>query len=583
MSGLAAYAFLDLGDEAHNRLNEAILRLSGPNHSPQAHVEAGFGVVVSSRFPHQAGVTCRSEICQAERYVLALEGYVLNLDELEGGSAAGNGFEGRGRRLIALFERFGDDLFVRLNGSYVLVIWDRQERRLTTHSSKGAQRSLFRCPVGEGFVFATEAKTFPILTGRPLELDEAGLGTNMFSGLNHGTETCFKGVRRCFHGSVGHGTPGSYRDTLPRFIPYRTELTTASREEIMDEMDLLLRRSVRRLMPVAPSPAVMMSSGVDSTLVAALVKEIQGEVLTITQGWPGADERELAAAIAEHLGTDHHEVETDFNGEDILEGVQCVTGLLEEPTWGQFVLPLYSFSKSGGDLCPSYLNGLAADVLYGEDEYLTFDDSKREQFNYVKEPWHKDGMPLVLNVPVNDPGDFVRVIEPNLPERRIDRYIYSQLVGHNTRLEICAGSHLAQRIGGESLSVFMDNDVVLHALSIPDSLKFRGKEAKPLLREVLDRYVPRRLIVPGKRGYWAHLGEAGGVLEWVYSQDRLEPVLALLEEKRTLERGLFIRGNMEKLITKYREKRAEAGWHTILWQLASLELFCRQFFDASSD
>jgi len=546
--------------------------------------------VVSSRFPHATGAGSRSEIFEGERYVLAFEGYVLNLRELEGSGASAEDadpacVEGRGRRLIALFERLGDDLFPRLNGAYVLVIWDRLERRLTTHSSKGAQRSLFRSTSGEGLVFATEVKTFPIFTGRPLELDEAGLGTNLVSWINYGTETCFKGVERCFQGAVGHGTlthgtKAAYRETLPAFVPKNLELTKASPEEIKDEMNVLLRQSVRRLLTVTPDAAVMMSSGVDSTLVAGLVKEIQGGVRTITQGWPGKDERELAAAIAEYLETDHHSFECDFTGEDIVEGITCFTQVLEEPSWGQFALPLYEFSKSVGELCPTYLNGLAADVLYGEEEYLTFDDSGRKQFDYVKEPWHHGGMPLVLNVPVDKPGNFVPLIETVLPERSVDRYIYSQLLGHNTRLEICAGSHLAQLIGGESLSVFMDDDVVLHALTIPDSLKFRGKETKPLLREVLDRYVPRPLIVPGKRGYWAHLGREGGVLEWVYLQDRLEPVLSILEEKRTMERGLFIPGNLEKLITKYREKRVESGWHTILWQLVALELFCRQFFDA---
>lgn len=576
MSGLVAFTGWRPEQDPAATLRRAAEGLSGPNHDVTVHVEDGFGVAVASRFPRQEGVASRGGIHRGEAWVVAMEGYVLNLPELDGRPGDGD----RERRLGELFEARGDDIFPRLNGAYVLVIWDRRQRRLVTHVSKAAQRSFFRRPVGEGFVFSTEAKVFPGLTGQGFELDLDGLGVNMISGINYGTETCFKDVRRCFQGSIGRARGGHYEETMPRFVPARTEPTGESEEEIVEHIDVLLRQSITRLLTVAPSHMVMMSSGVDSTLIAALVKALTGKARTITQGWPGRDEREAAAKIAEHLGTDHSSFRCDFTGEDIVEGVEVFTRLLEEPSWGQFALPLHSFSQRTQDISATYLNGLAADVLFGEHEYETFDDSKQRHFDYIFEPWHLSTIELTLNVSRENFGDFRRVVAPNLPEARVDRYVYSQLMGHNSRLEICGGSYMAQRIGGESLSVFMDDDVILYALSIPPSMKLRGDETKPLLRKVLDRYVPRPLIPPGKRGYWAHIGREGGVLEWVDSQSRLEPVLAVLEEKRTLERDVYISGNLEKLIAKYRSGKGDRSWHTALWQLLSLELFFREFLDA---
>lgn len=569
MSGLAGYVGLKGAEDAPERLRRAAARFTGPGSEPQVWTEPGFGVVVSGRF--QKGSF--GEIHEGERHVVACEGYVLNLPELAGGLEGGS----RGRLLLELYERYGDGgdgLFPRLNGGFTLAVWDKAEKRLALHVSKFGQRQLYRQESGGDVLFGSEIKVFPELSGRPLAMNPAGLFDNLLAGAQYGTGTCFRGVRRFFQGSVGQVAAGTCTVALPGFLPREAERSTRTPEELADELDALLRRSVARLAGLHDDRVVMLSSGTDSSLVAAYVKEVTGRLSTITQALPGQDESESAERIARHLGSDHRGFFYEVDGENLIAGIERLVEVVEGPNWAQLGHPLSTLSASARDLAHGFFNGAAADAFFGSRGHEAFDDGDQTLFDYVPRPYDPNGVRLIVPLPPGEPrDDFAEIVRPHLPQRPSDRYAFARLHGFMSRLVIQTGSSLAQSLGAEALYPFLDDDVALFSFSVPDALKVNGGETKALLRLVLDRYVPRPLIPAGKIGYWAT------ALEGCYEADRLGPVLDLLAEPRTLERGLYTRANLEKLIQKYRERRAEEGWHRILWQLLSLEIFCRRFLD----
>lgn len=587
MSGLAGYAFLDGAEHPEERLRRAAAAFSGPSHGLEIHTETDFGVVVASRFEAR-DTASRSfgEIARDERYVLACEGYIVNLGDLADlADLTGSGAaQPRGRVLLDLYSREGDALFAKLNGGFTLVIWDRVERRLALTLTKFGYRHLYHRETGEGLVFGSEIKVLPVLSGLPLEIDEAGLGANLTAGLNYGTGTCFRGVRRYFQGSVGRAGRGSHRVTLPEFLPVDAEKTTRGLEELVDELDGLMRRAVGRLTDVHPEHAVLMSSGVDSVLVAGYMKQITGRLRTITQARPGMDESADAARIAAFLGADHHGVSDPVDGAGLLHGLDALVTAMEEPMSGQFGLPLYSLTRSASSLARTFLNGLGAG-LFGLFSYARFDDSERTLFNYIPRPYDPNGIRLILPVPDQGREDFTEIVTSRLSANRFDRKVSSWLLGNISRHIIGIGGAIAQSMGAEALYPYLDDDAVLFAYTVPDDLKIdgEGERIKPLLYALLDRQMPRDLLSQAKRGYWAHGGEnteAKGVLGWCYETGTLDPALDLLSEQRSLERGLYNRTNLEKLLTKYRNRQAEEGWHRILWQILSFELFCRRFLDA---
>ena len=573
MSGLAGYAFLEGAEQRAGLLQSAGSRFSGPNHDVQIYAGPGFGAVVASRFDEGREHGSFAEIHESERQVLACEGYIVNLDDLAGVPAPERG---RGALLLDLYERHGDDLFARLNGGYSLALWDKAEKRLVLHVAKFGQRKLFRTSAGEAVFFGSEIPILPRLSESPLSLDPAGLSSNLLAGANYGTTTCFAGVRRVFQGSIVTLTRGGERTSLPAPMPREATPSSAPVEELADQLDGLMRQSVRRLLGLHPSHAVLLSSGADSALVAAYTREISGRLTTITQGMPGGDESPNAARIAAHLGSDHHGFPYHVDGQSLLDGIATLVRIVGEPGWAQLGLPLTSISTVASRIARTFANGVGGDALFGSRSYESFDDSRQNLFDYVPQPYDPDGIRLIVPLPFGNQDDFVSLLAPELPSRPFDRYAVSQVMGFMSRHVIGTGSALAQQLGAEALYPYLDDDVVRFSFTLPDELKANPQETKALLRRVLDRYVPRPFIPQGKRGYWAE------ALTWCYEAGSLGPALDLLSEPRTLEREIYNRANLEKLIAKYRNRQAEEGWHRILWQILSLEIFLRQLSDSGT-
>lgn len=575
MSGLAGFAFAASEVDPASRLRSVALGFTGPCHDVAIHVEPDFGVVVAGRFePPTAGKPAGSfaEIRERGPRVLAIEGYVVD------GPAVGEGGEGGGRArgdaLLELYERLGDELWPRLNGAFSLALWDRAAGRLTLYVSKFGQRRLYRSELPDGIVWATEIKVLPALGAPPLEADPTGLATSMLHGLNYGTGTCFRGVRRLFQGTVLRARRGTSELLRPRFVPLDPPKSEASMEALAEELDHLLRRSVRRLAAIGGDrPAVLLSSGADSALVAAALTAVSGPPLTLTQGFPGQDETEAAARVAAHLGADHRQVAFDGDGAELVAGVEVLVELFEEPSWVQLGLPLLNLSRHVGGLSPAFFNGVAGDALFGSEGYARFTERTGGPFDHLPRPYDPDGVRLVVRVPGPSAEDFLDEVGELLPAEPWDRFAYGQLMGLMSRYVISMGSALAQRFGVEGLYPYLDDEVVLFSFGLRDELKLDGDETKPLLRRTLDRHLPRRLLPAGKQGYWSE------VIRDAYESSRLEPVLELLSEQRTLQRELYVAENLRKLIVKYRRREVEPGWHRILWQLLSFELFCRRFLD----
>lgn len=568
MSGLAGYVFFEGIDNPQQRLRSVGPQFSGPNHDLQTWTDADFGVVVSSRFGSEAGSGSFAEIYESEQHVLACEGFIVNLDDLAGAREVP-----RGRTLLELYQRHGDSLLPRLNGGFCLALWDKAEKSLLLNVSKYGQRNLYRGAAGRGLVFGSEIRVLPLLTGQPLSPDPAGLCSNLLVGANYGTMTCFQGVRRIYQSSLVTITRSGETTSIPEMIPSISTKSSLPVEELADQLDELLRRSVERLLAIDPHHAVLLSSGADSALVAAYPRKICGRLVTMTQGLPGGNESSSAARIATHLGSEHHDFPYRVEGQALLAGADLLVRLVEEPSWTQLGLPLTSLSTAASRIARLFFSGVGGDALFGSRAYESFDDSQQRLFDYVPQPYDQGGVRLIVPLPFGVQDDFLTLLRPQLPDSSFDRYSVSQVMGFMARHVIGPGAALAQHLGAEALYPYLDDDVVRFSFSLPDELKVNAAETKPLLRRVLDRYVPRPLIPEGKIGYWAE------ALAWCYEADSLGPVLDLLSEPRTLDREIYNRENLEKLITKYRNRQVEEGWHRILWQILSLELFFRQLAD----
>ncbi|HUF66477.1 MAG TPA: asparagine synthase C-terminal domain-containing protein [Gemmatimonadaceae bacterium] len=110
----------------------------------------------------------------------------------------------------------------------------------------------------------------------------------------------------------------------------------------------------------------------------------------------------------------------------------------------------------------------------------------------------------------------------------------------------------------ESRAPFLDHTVVEFAWRLPLRFKVRGQTGKWVLREVLDRHVPRRLIERPKAGFGIPVGEwlRGPLRDWAES---------LLSERRLREEGLFDPAQVRRVWAEHQSGRFDRQF--VLWSL----------------
>lgn len=239
--------------------------------------------------------------------------------------------------------------------------------------------------------------------------------------------------------------------------------------EIQPPIDMA--RELRRLLEVAVERRVhgeaigsWLSGGLDSSTLAALARPLVTRLHTVAVGLPGAPDLEHARAVAEYLGTDHHEYVVDLA--DLLAVLSPVIYHLEsfDALLVRSSLVNYLASKCASDHVSVVLSGEAGDELFAGYEYL------------------RD-----LN-------------SAELPAELVD--ITKRL--HNTALQRVDRSASAH--GSVALVPFTDPDVVDYALRIPVEYKLRDGVEKWILRRAMDGALPESVLNRRKSKFWQGAG-----------------------------------------------------------------------------
>ena len=356
--------------------------------------------------------------------------------------------------------------------------------------------------------------------------------------------------------------------------------------EVAERLDTLLRDVVRDEMVADVPLGAFLSGGVDSSLVAALMQaQSTRPVRTFTIGFADRrfDEAPHALAVARHLGTDHtaHVV----TPAELLRVVPRLPTLFDEPFADSSQVPTHllagvarravtvSLSGDGGDevfggynrhlwgarlwrgltRVPRPARRLAAgavaavpprgyDALYDVVEGvlprrlrvgapgpgarlhklagLLTADGPHELYERLTSQW-ADPTALVLGAP--DPAPVSLRDDDGAGLDPVARMMLADLQRYLPDDVLVKVDRAAMGVSLETRAPLLDHRVVEFAWGLPVDLKVRDGEGKWILRRVLDRYVPRRLIERPKAGFAVPLAAwlRGPLAEW--AADLLDP------------------------------------------------------------
>ncbi len=266
-----------------------------------------------------------------------------------------------------LYERDGAAFVERLRGKFALAVWDASERRAVLARDRLGVKPLYWAQVDDLVVFASELKSLLASGLAPVELDYEAIDTYLTFGFVPAPHTPLAGINKLLPGHRLIIDPSGVRSE--RYWAYPTPADPPDRrseDELAEELLERLREAVRlRLMSDVPLGA-MLSGGLDSSLIVALMAEQMSEpVKTFSVGFredPDSNELADARLVASHYGCDHHELELSFTHDTV--DLTTLVWHLDEPVADLSALGFLALSQLARQHVTVALSGQGADELF---------------------------------------------------------------------------------------------------------------------------------------------------------------------------------------------------------------------------
>jgi asparagine synthase (glutamine-hydrolysing) len=306
---------------------------------------------------------------------LVFNGEIYNYRELGAELAArGHRFRSTGDTevLLGALVEWGTAAMTRLRGMYAFAFFDGRTRRLVLGRDPFGTKPLVHGRVGGAVVFASEVRAVRALGRGALTIDREAVRAYLTYGAVPEPRTIVEELGMLPPGHVLEIDPRGGRP-VPRPVVRLDAVVGGAeplpRARLVDAAQATLDDAVRTHLVSDVPLGVLLSSGVDSTLVATLAARhvVEPQLLTIGFDEPGFDEVATARATARRLGGRHHVVST--SAEDVLAVLPAALAAMDQPTADG--LNTFVITAAAADRGIKVLvSGLGGDELFGG--YTTF-------------------------------------------------------------------------------------------------------------------------------------------------------------------------------------------------------------------
>jgi asparagine synthase (glutamine-hydrolysing) len=276
--------------------------------------------------------------------------------------------------LVHLYEERGTQFVDELRGMFAIALWDGRERRLLLARDRFGIKPLYYSLTDSRLTFASELKALLAHPGFSRELDLDALDAYLAFSFVPAPLTIFRDASKLPPGSIltwnETDSSGVRIEQYARPGPVSaSDVRSEDEAELAEELRERLRDSVRAHLIADVPVGVLLSGGIDSSLLTAFAAlEGSERVRTFTIGFdePGFDERAAARLVTERYETEHHELVVRPNAIDLLP---ALTEAFDEPFADSSAIPTYLVSKLAREHVTVALSGEGGDELFGGYNY----------------------------------------------------------------------------------------------------------------------------------------------------------------------------------------------------------------------
>lgn len=488
------------------------------------------------------------------RYVLVYNGELYNYEALRDRLAA---YPFRSRSdsevVLAAYREWGASCLERFNGMFAFAVFDREKNELFMARDRTGIKPLYFYQDDEKFLFSSEINGLLASEQVPRRIDPTGALNYARYATVHAPRTILKDVHMLLPGHWMLVTENDlqyerYWDAAERFDSVGSYM---NREQVEEKVrELLIEAVEKRTMSDVPYGAFL-SGGIDSSLLVALMaRSVKESVRTfsITFEDPEYDEGVHSRTIAEHFGTDHHEIR--LKPEDLLDKLPGVLRSMDHPSAdgpNTYVVSEATASKG----MRMALSGLGGDELFAGYELfdraywlrdhkwvMSFPKDLRRAVGSLlrtfKPSAASDKSDALLSLDLWEPEYFYPIFRRIFSDRMVRKFMKSGAASpdpiHRFLLQRIApqtpgiempflsrisygelNAYLAnvllrdsdQMSMAHSLEVrvpFLDHRLIEFVMGVPDPLK-HPRTPKKLLTDAMEGFIPRSVIDRPKMGF----------------------------------------------------------------------------------
>ena len=480
--------------------------------------------------------------------------------------------------IIKAYHYWGEDCVNHLDGMFAFAIWDKPSKKLFIARDRMGIKPLYYNLTNKAFTFASNSQA--LLTQ---DLDKSVNPIALQQQLSlHGVvpapNTIINGIKKLKPGTyIVLSEKGDIKEQTYWHPSATRPEGNVSEEDYIARTHELLTAAVTKRMAASDVPiGVLLSGGLDSSLIVALLKEAgHRDIRTFSIGFEDIDDEsgsefEYSDQVVSKFKTDHKKYL--LSNQEVLPRLSEAVMNMSEPMVGQDAIAFYLLSEQVSKHTKVVLSGQGADEAFAG--YFWYprmakehgDEIESFSKHYVDRP-HDEYLQTVMPIYQGE-NHTHKWLSKEFLKPGADSFIDKVFRTDMTRLivddPVKRVDNMTMAWGLEARVPFMDTELVEWALKIPPSLKMR-EEGKYPLKKIARELLPSS-VIDRKKGYFPM-----PALKYIQG-DFLEFMSDILLSSSCRNRGIFDQKYINKVINSPRDYMTSLNGSR-LWHLALLEFW----------
>lgn len=283
------------------------------------------------------------------RWWISFNGEVYNFKSVrEELTVLGHQFESTTDTEVVLraWIEWGVESVLRLNGGFAFAIYDRKHSRVFLVRDRFGKRPLFVATQGSSLSFASEMKAFLGLDGFSFEWDNEVLADLFSCWVPVGEQCPFVGIKQVLPGEIWEIQSDKIKKSSYAQFSTSKQRRSDAAENMPETVHRNLRASVGLRLESDVDVGVLVSGGLDSSILCSLVREIHSDHLKgFSLGFENSefDESSMQDELISSLNIDHYRLM--ISEKDIWEAFPEAVWHSEIPTFRTAFVPMFLLSR----------------------------------------------------------------------------------------------------------------------------------------------------------------------------------------------------------------------------------------------